>query len=398
MRNPETGLTEKIKPNILDLLYFLGILERNSKNFELQFHGNLTQEIIDDFLNKLGEIERSFVDGNSDLRIESEEKISFEDFSFIKEKIFTILQQILQKQLEEVAGNNEEILRILEQLRNFTMIEFHCSIEKENKNPTNGNVAETDNILKMLFNFQEIVKKLGNSVLRKGIDLNVSFQGTYVHSSRVSRYLVEFLKSEQGKKYLLSEIKKFYGFKKEFPDELFLQIIEIGGMLHDLGKILEKISVVVGSSERIYEDQKTNIVNPHIVFGALIFLNTIWPLIEKDLEQVLTKNNLLNEYLKNIKTMIGRMILLHHENYGEKPEIREKPYLGIPSNKLSFLEQLLRIIDSYQAIEGPRPYNSESKKRFLDILNIMGNTIWVFNEEIFKKFEEFLKCKLSQPT
>lgn len=163
---------------------------------------------------------------------------------------------------------------------------------------------------------------------------------TYLHSQDVSKYAVKI-----GEKL---------GLSKED-----LEILNIAGKLHDIGKIGIPSNILKKPGPLTEEEWK--IIKEHPRLGHLI----------------------LNQLPKMEKLLSA--ILYHHERYDGK---------GYPQNlkgkDIPILARILNIADAYSAMKSDRPYRKAlSKKEIInEIKNNMGKQ---FDPEIAQKFLEILE-------
>lgn len=161
---------------------------------------------------------------------------------------------------------------------------------------------------------------------------------TFNHSSRVAKIAMFFAK-ELG----LS--------KKE------RQMLEVGALLHDIGKI--KIDGAILKKSGKLTKEEFDEVKKHPLYGFEILEN--W----------------------GISKVISQLALYHHERWDGKGY----PY-GLAGEEIPFLSRLLSLADTLEAMTGIRPYRKPFtwKEAYIEIDNNAGTQ---FDPQLVK---EFLKC------
>lgn len=165
---------------------------------------------------------------------------------------------------------------------------------------------------------------------------------TFYHSSRVAKIAMFFAK-EIG----LS--------KKE------RQTLEIGALLHDIGKIKIDGSILNKSGKLTKEEFDE--VKKHPVYGFEILEN------------------------RGISEVISQLALYHHERWDGKGY----PY-GLAGEEIPFLSRLLSLADTLEAMTGIRPYREPFtwKKAYVEIDKNAGTQ---FDPQLVKEFLKWMEKK-----
>jgi len=112
------------------------------------------------------------------------------------------------------------------------------------------------------------------------------------------------------------------------------EMVYIGGLLHDIGKVGVKEHILLKTSKLTPEEEKE--IQTHPSVGA----------------KILEPANLPKEVVE--------AVLYHHEDYdgGGYPE-------GIAGEKIPLLARIIRAVDSYDAMKSDRPYRKAFSQKFV---------------------------------
>ncbi|WP_374720758.1 HD-GYP domain-containing protein [Peribacillus tepidiphilus] len=167
---------------------------------------------------------------------------------------------------------------------------------------------------------------------------------TFLHSFRVTQMAISFAK-----------------FLQLSPNEI--KTIELGGLLHDIGKINIDSNILNKTSKLSCEEYAE--IKKHPLYGG----------------EILSKTTLGQE--------VYQMVLYHHERW----DGAGYPY-GLSEKNIPFLARLLALTDTLEAITGIRPYRSSLswEEAYLEIDALKGTQfdpylaneflIWMKHHEI----------------